>query len=201
MSSATAMPQDLAGYETIVGVSGGIAAYKVCYVVSALVQRGAGVTCVMTRAATRFVGPLTFEALTGRPVLRSLWRPQYSYDPQHISAAEAADAVLIAPASADLIARLAHGLGDDLLTTLMLAVTAPVLLAPAMNQAMWKNPIVQANLTRLREAGYRTIGPADGWQACRSVGPGRLEEPLAIIEAFAALLTQTPPRKAAGKKD
>jgi phosphopantothenoylcysteine decarboxylase/phosphopantothenate--cysteine ligase len=148
----------------------------------------------MTRAATRFVGLLTFEALSGRQVLRSLWRPEYSFDPQHIRVTEKCDAVLLAPASANLIAKLACGLADDLLSTLMTAVTSPVLMAPAMNQAMWKNPIVQSNLARLREHGYQMVGPAEGWQACRSVGMGRLEEPPVIIDALAALLRQRAPR-------
>jgi phosphopantothenoylcysteine decarboxylase/phosphopantothenate--cysteine ligase len=196
MTSPSGNAADLAGYELVVGISGGIAVYKVCTVVSSLVQRGAGVTCVMTRAATRFVGPLTFEALSGRQVLRSLWRPEYSYDPQHIRLTEAADAVLLSPATANLIAKLACGLADDLLTTLMTAVTCPVLVAPAMNHAMWKNPIVQANLAKLVGCGYQVIGPAEGWQACRAVGMGRLEEPPAIVDALVTILKARPPKRA-----
>ncbi len=188
---------DLTGYEVVIGVCGGIAVYKICSVVSALVQRGAGVTCVMTRSATRFVGPLTFESLSGRKVLRSLWRPEYSYDPQHIRLNERADLFLIAPATANMIAKIAYGLADDLLSTLMAAVTCPVIVAPAMNNAMWANRVVQENVARLRKLDYHIIDPAEGWLACRSRGPGRLEEPAVLVDAVAQRLVTQRPRGAA----
>jgi phosphopantothenoylcysteine decarboxylase/phosphopantothenate--cysteine ligase len=174
---------ELAGREVVVGICGGIAVYKVCSLVSALAQRGCGVTCVMTRSARRFVRPLTFEALSGRRVLGSLWRPEYAYDPQHIRLTDRADLVVIAPATANILAKIAHGLADDLLSTLMTAITAPVVLAPAMNDRMWANPVVQANVARLRELDFAILGPAEGWLACRSQGPGRMVEPETILNA------------------
>lgn len=171
----------LTGRQVLVGVTGGIACYKTCTVVSSLVQKGAGVTCVMTRSATRFVRPLTFEALSGRKVLTALWKLQDTADPQHIRLAEAADVVVIAPATANVLAKLSHGLADDLLSTLMLVVEAPVIIAPAMNERMWNNRAVQANVARLRDAGYRMVGPGQGWMACRTVGVGRMAEPDEIL--------------------
>jgi phosphopantothenoylcysteine decarboxylase/phosphopantothenate--cysteine ligase len=186
---------ELAGREVVVGVCGGIAAYKVCAVVSGLVQRGCGVTCVMTRSARRFVTPLTFEVLSGRKVLLSLWRPDYAYDAQHIQLTDHADLFLIAPATANIIAKIACGIADDLLSTLLTAVAGPVILAPAMNERMWANPIVQANVSRLREFGFTFVGPAEGWLACRSRGPGRLEEAEALITAVVERLRTLPALK------
>ncbi|HRX86992.1 MAG TPA: bifunctional phosphopantothenoylcysteine decarboxylase/phosphopantothenate--cysteine ligase CoaBC [Phycisphaerae bacterium] len=191
---SAAPPGDLAGREVVVGICGGIAAYKVCAVVSALVQRGAGVTCVMTRSARRFVTPLTFEALSGRKVLTSLWRPDYAYDAQHIQLTDRADLFLIAPATANIIAKTACGIADDLLSTLLTAVACPVILAPAMNERMWANPVVQANVERLRGLGYTLIGPGEGWLACRSRGPGRMEEADILVAAAAERLAALPPR-------
>ena len=185
---------DLAGYEVVVGVTGGIAAYKTCAVVSTMVQRGVGVTCVMTRSARRFVGPLTFESLSGRRVLTSLWRPDYSFDPQHIRLSQRTDLFLIAPATANIIAKIAHGLADDLLSTLAISMTCPILLAPAMNAAMWENRAVAANVQKVSELGVRLIGPAIGWQACRTIGVGRMVEPAEIVETAAKTLLSIPPR-------
>ncbi len=186
--AAPIKPQDLNGFEIVVGICGGIAVYKVCSVVSDLVQRGAGVTCVMTKSATKFVRPLTFEALTGRKVLTSLWKPQYAFDSQHIKLTEAADLFVIAPATANIIAKAANGLADDLLSTLLTSVDCPVLMAPAMNDRMWKNPAVAANVARVKEFGYHMIGPGEGWLACRTVGKGRLEEPTTIVDSIVELL-------------
>lgn len=180
---------DLAGREIIVCVSGGIAAYKTCEVVSRLVQRGAGVTVGMTRAARKFVGPATFQALSGRPVLTSLWRPSDPTDVQHIAATEKADLFLVAPATANIIAKFAAGIADDIVTTLFTCVTSPVLLAPSMNDRMWGHPIVQRNLATLGELGCRTVGPDAGWLACRSVGAGRLADPQTIVDRAVELLT------------
>lgn len=185
-------PSDLNGFEIVVGICGGIAVYKVCSVVSELVQRGAAVTCVMTKSATKFVGPLTFEALSGRKVLTSLWKPQYAYDTQHIKLTDAADLFVVAPATADMIGKVAGGLADDLLSTLLTAVDCPVLLAPAMNDRMWNNPAVAANVAKLGEFGYHTVGPGAGWLACRTVGFGRLEEPATIVESIVKLLPEKP---------
>jgi phosphopantothenoylcysteine decarboxylase/phosphopantothenate--cysteine ligase len=172
---------DLAGYEVVVGVGAGIAAYKVCQVVSRLVQRGCGVTVAMTQNATHFVGPLTFQALTARPVFTTIWEvPGYS-DQQHLRLTETADLFLVAPATADLIGKFAHGIADDLVTTLMIGRDCPALLAPAMNTRMWENPVVQRNLAVLREDGYQFIEPQEGWLACRTIGAGRMAEPETIL--------------------
>jgi len=187
---------DLADYELLVGVTGGIAAYKVCTVVSRLVQAGCGVTVVMTRAARKFVGPTTFQALTGRRVYTSLWEAEKQYDPQHIGLTEAADLFLVAPATANILGKVAAGIADDLLSTMLMAAACPVLLAPAMNSRMWCNPIVQANVERLKSLGYSFLEPQSGWLACRTVGPGRMAEPETIIEAVrGALLSSKPKRR------
>ncbi len=184
---------DLSGREVVVAVCGGIAAYKVCHVVSSLVQRGAGVTVAMTESATRFVTPTTFGALSGRSVLTSLWSGAESHDPQHIALTRSADLFLIAPATANMIGKIANGICDDLVSTMIPAATSPVLLAPAMNDAMWTHPAVQANARTVTEFGYRLIGPAEGWLACRSIGPGRMVEPDEIVGAVNDILLDNPP--------
>lgn len=193
-TDGTAGAGDLAGYELTIGVGGGIAAYKVCTVVSRLVQRGCGVSVAMTSAGTRFVGPITFQALTARQVFTTLWETPGYFDPQHLRLTEGADLFLIAPASADLIGKFAAGIADDLVTTLMIGRDCPALLAPAMNTRMWDNPVVQRNIATLRELGFGFVEPAEGWLACRDVGRGRMAEPEAIIEAVEAALTSKPPR-------
>jgi len=182
-SADPAPRRDLADREIVVAVCGGIAAYKVASVVSALVQRGAGVTVAMTEAAQRFVTPLTFEALTGRRVFTSLWDVADDYDPQHLRLTGRADLFVIAPATANILAKFAHGLADDLVSTMVLAAACPILLAPAMNSRMWENPIVRGNIASLRRAGYRLVGPGSGWMACRTVGVGRMSEPDEIVAA------------------
>ena len=186
---------DLTGYEVVVGVCGGIAAYKVCEVVSALAQRGASVAVAMTRAAREFVGPVAFQALSGRRVLTSLWDEGQAADIRHITLSGSADLMLVAPATADVIARIAHGLADDVVTTLVVSAASPVVLAPAMNDRMWANPIVQRNVSVLRDAGFAMLGPAEGWLACRSVGPGRMIEPSEIVEAVSTTLKSQPPKR------
>jgi phosphopantothenoylcysteine synthetase/decarboxylase len=190
------IPADLTGYELLVGVGGGIAAYKVCHVVSRLVQRGCGVTVAMTDAGRQFIGPITFQALTARQVFTTMWETPGYYDPQHLRLSEVADLYLVAPATADLIGKFAAGLGDDLVSTLMLGRDCPACLAPAMNTRMWENPVVQRNLTTLRELGYATVEPVEGWLACRTIGAGRMAEPDVIIENVVRLLKQHPPRSA-----
>lgn len=160
----------------LLGVCGGIAVYKACDWTRALRREGAAVTVVMTEAASRFVTPLTFAALSGRKVYTSMFATEEAEQIPHISLARQADAILIAPATAQTIARLAHGLADDLLATLVLATTAKVVVCPAMNSQMYRHPATQANLARLREYGYTVVAPACGTMACGEEGPGRLVE-------------------------
>lgn len=192
------MTNDLQGYEVVVGIGGGIAAYKVCQVVSRLVQRGCGVSVAMTDAGTRFVTPLTFQALTRRQVFTTMWQTEGYYDPQHLSLTELADLFLVAPATANLIGKFAGGIGDDLVSTLVLGRDCPVLLAPAMNTRMWENPVVQRNITTLRELGMSLVDPAEGWLACGTIGAGRMAEPETIIEAVVQNLRKKP-AKSRGK--
>ncbi len=175
----------LRGARIIVGVTGGIAAYKTATLVSRLAQAGAEVSVLMTPAATRFVTPLTFQALSGRPVYTSAWEHVESHDPQHITLARSAHAVIVAPCSMDALARLAHGLTDDVVTLVLSAVdrgTTPVILAPSMNEVMWNQPATRRNLEQLREDGFRIAEPGTGWQACRTVGSGRMQEPEDLLE-------------------
>ena len=186
----------LAGKTVVLGVSGGIAAYKAAEIVRWLKKEGAAVVVVMTKAAKQFISPLTLATLSGNPVLDDLWapeqaltfgRPRARTSPvEHIEVADAADLVLVAPATADLIARAAHGLGDDLLATVLLATRAPVLLAPAMNVQMWENPIVQENVARLLAHGVRFVEPEAGELACGWEGRGRL----ASLEAIGAAVNR-----------
>jgi phosphopantothenoylcysteine decarboxylase/phosphopantothenate--cysteine ligase len=179
------MSPNLSGVHVLLGVSGGIAAYKGAETVRRLRDAGADVHVVLTANAARFVTPLTFQALSGNPVRTSLWDESAEAAMGHIELARWADEVLIAPASADLIARLAHGHADDLLTTLCLATAAPVSLAPAMNQQMWAHAATQANLALLRQRGVRVFGPASGGQACGEFGSGRLLEAGEIVGELA----------------
>jgi phosphopantothenoylcysteine decarboxylase/phosphopantothenate--cysteine ligase len=174
------------GPRVLLGVSGGIAAYKAADLVRRLRERGCVVRVVMTEAATAFVSPLTFQALSGAPVRTSLLDPAAEAGMGHIELARWAQRILFAPATADLIARLAAGLADDLPTTLALATRAPLYLAPAMNQQMWLHPATQDNLERLRARGARILGPAHGSQACGDLGPGRMLEPIDIATALLA---------------
>lgn len=176
----------LAQRRILVGVSGGIAAYKSCGLVRRLREAGAEVRVVMTANAAHFVGAATFQALSGQAVRSSLWDAHAEAAMGHIELARWAERVVIAPATADVIARLAHGMADDLLTTLCLATTAPLYLAPAMNRQMWAHAAMQANLAVLRERGVHVLGPAAGDQACGEVGAGRMLEPEALRDALAA---------------
>jgi phosphopantothenoylcysteine synthetase/decarboxylase len=184
-------PQALQGARVIVCVTGGIAAYKSATLVSRLAQGGAEVTVCMTDSATRFITPLTFQALSARPVYTSQWEHVESKDPQHISLARSAHAVVVAPCTMDCMAKLATGLTDDVVTLVLSAVdraVTPVLLAPSMNEVMWAQPSTQRNAAQLSADRFTLVGPDDGWQACRAVGPGRMHEPEAILEAVAAAL-------------
>jgi phosphopantothenoylcysteine decarboxylase/phosphopantothenate--cysteine ligase len=176
-----------AGRRVVLGVSGGIACYKSCFLARRLTELGATVDAVLTESAAEFVRPITFETLTGRPVLTSLWDPGGAL--AHVRLGQDADLVLVAPATAHLIARLAQGLADDFLTALLLARTAPVLLAPAMNDEMYANPLTQANLGILRQAGFALVGPEVGALAeGPSERPGRMSEPETILAHAARLL-------------
>lgn len=185
----------LAGVHVLLGVSGGIAAYKGAELVRRLRDAGAEVRVVLTENAARFVTPLTFQALSGHPVRTSLWDESAEAAMGHIELARWADEVVVAPASADLLARLAHGFADDLLATLCLATTAPMSVAPAMNQQMWANAATQANLAVLRERGVRVLGPGSGSQACGEFGAGRLLE---ADEIVARLVERRRPRDLEG---
>jgi phosphopantothenoylcysteine decarboxylase/phosphopantothenate--cysteine ligase len=172
----------------ILGVGGGIAAYKGCELVRLLVKAGASVHVVMTPNATRFVGPLTFQALSGHPVLLDLLDPASEASYGHLELARRADLLVVAPATADLLARLRAGMGDDALTTTALACTCPVLVAPAMNTRMWEGPAVQENLAALRARGWQVVGPGSGELADGDVGEGRLADPADIAAAAARIL-------------
>lgn len=182
----TAAAPSLAGRRILLGVGGGIAAYKSLELVRRLREAGAQVQVAMTAGAQQFVTPLSFQALSGHPVRTSLWDAAAEAAMGHIELARWADQVVIAPATADLIARLAHGLADDLVATLCLATTAPIAIVPAMNNRMWAHAATQASLAALRARGVAVIGPADGAQACGEFGPGRLSEPEQIVAALAA---------------
>ncbi|WP_457669278.1 bifunctional phosphopantothenoylcysteine decarboxylase/phosphopantothenate--cysteine ligase CoaBC [Thiolapillus sp.] len=174
----------VANQNILLGVTGGIAAYKSVELARLLLKAGARVRVVMTEAATRFVSPLTFQAVTGHPVRSSLFDEEHEAAMGHIELARWADQMVIAPASADFMARMALGLANDLLSTLCLASASSIAIAPAMNQRMWQHPAVQRNLSRLEERGVRVLGPASGEQACGDTGPGRMLEPTAIVAAL-----------------
>ncbi len=179
------------GRSIAVGVCAGIASYKVCSVVSALAQCGASVTVAMTTDAQRFVTPLVFQSLSGRAVIGSPWESASPADPQHIKVAVGLDLYLVAPCTMDMLARLATGRCDDAVSLLAASIDrarTPVLLAPSMNEAMWRQPATERNLATLRADGFAVVDPASGWQACRSVGPGRLPEPEDLLDAVAETL-------------
>jgi len=179
----------LANKRILLGVTGGIAAYKSADLVRRLQDAGAEVQVVMTAAAQEFITPLTMQALSGNPVHTTLLDPEAEAGMGHIQLARWADLVLIAPASADFIARLVHGQGNDLLTTICLATAAPIAVAPAMNQGMWRNASTQANVAVLVERKIQVFGPAAGEQACGDIGPGRMLEPLQLVDAAARLFS------------
>lgn len=189
--TAEVLARDVGGRTIVVGVTGGIAAYKTATVVSRLAQAGAKVTVAMTDAAARFITPLTFQALSARPVYTSQWEHIESQDPQHISLASAADLAVVAPCTMDCLAKLATGRTDDVVSLILSAIdrrTTPVLLAPSMNTVMWAQPSTQRNLATLKSDGFGFIGPDEGWQACRAVGAGRMSEPEAILAEIAQVL-------------
>ena len=187
-------PENLDKYELLICVTGGIAAYKVGTVVSTLVQSKAGVTVAMTDSATKLIGPPTFRALTGRAVYTDLWAQEISAGIEHISLAERADLVVVAPATANILAKMAAGIADDLVSTTLLAVEGPVLLAPAMNVRMWSNPATERNVEILKQRGHILVGPESGRQACGQVGIGRMAEPENIVRTIEKILAQRKPK-------
>ncbi|MDN3716172.1 phosphopantothenoylcysteine decarboxylase [Vibrio breoganii] len=189
--------QPLEGKKIVLGISGGIAAYKCAELTRRLSERGAQVKVVMTKAAKEFITPLTMQAVSGQPVSESLLDPAAEASMGHIEIAKWADLVLLAPATADLIARMAAGMGNDLLTTVVLATDAPVAVAPAMNQQMYRNVATQENIATLQRRGMTIWGPASGEQACGDIGAGRMLEPMQLVERCIA---QFQPKLLQGKK-
>ena len=188
----------LKGKTVLLGVTGGIAAYKTAAMASALVKLHAAVEVVMTKNATQFITPLTFEELTGRRVMVDTFDRNFTHQVEHISLAQRTDLMIIAPATANVCAKLAHGLADDMLTTTALACKCPKLIAPAMNTNMYENPVTQDNLAALRRYGWEVIEPASGRLACGAVGKGKLPEPEALIPYILRLLAM--PHDLAGMK-
>ena len=181
----------------VLGITGGIAAYKAAELTRLLVKEAIAVEVVMTPAATQFIAPMTLQALSGNPVLTDLWHSGAANAMGHIDLSRHADAILVAPASADFIAKLTHGHGDDLLSTLCLARNCPLLVAPTMNVQMWTNPATQRNVAQLKADGIEILGPGSGGQACGEVGDGRMIEPEEIL---AALIAWSQPKHLAGKR-
>lgn len=184
--------QSLLNKKIVLGISGGIAAYKTPELARLLMQEGASVQVIMTVAAQQFVTPVTMQALTGNPVYTSQWDNSISNNMAHIELSRAADAIVIAPGSADLIAKLSLGLADDLLSTLCLARDCPLLIAPAMNKQMWEHAATQRSVERLSKDGVTLLGPASGFQACGEVGMGRMLEPAEIAEQVIAFFQKKP---------
>lgn len=197
MSVCTHASTELAGKRILLGVTGGIAAYKCAELVRLLKKAGADVVVGMTDAATRFVTPLTFQALSGNPVVVDAWNPDQGNGMHHIDLTRSVDLMLVAPASADFIARMAQGRADDLLSTLVLARDCPLAVAPAMNRQMWSNPATQRNIEQLRADGVAIWGPASGEQACGEVGEGRMLEACELLESVVSAVT---PKVLAGQK-
>ena len=188
----------LTGKTILLGVTGGIAAYKAAYLASALVKQHAQVEVIMTAHATQFITPLTFEQLTGNRCMVDTFDRNFSHQVEHIALADRADLVLVAPATANVCAKLAHGLADDMLTTTVLACTCPKLIAPAMNTKMYENPVTQDNLDLLRKYGWEVISPASGRLACGAVGAGKLPEPQDLLQYILREIAF--PHDLAGKK-
>ncbi|HNQ75525.1 MAG TPA: bifunctional phosphopantothenoylcysteine decarboxylase/phosphopantothenate--cysteine ligase CoaBC, partial [Pseudothauera hydrothermalis] len=189
--------EELKGRNLVLGVSGGIAAYKAAELTRLLVKAGARVDVIMTEAATRFVTPVTFQALSGRTVWADLWDARIGNNMAHIDLTRGADGILIAPASADILAKLAHGFADDLLSTLCLARECALMVAPAMNRQMWEHPATRRNLAQLQADGVAIFGPGEGDQACGETGLGRMLEPEEVLEAVVAYFA---PKLLAGRK-
>jgi phosphopantothenoylcysteine decarboxylase/phosphopantothenate--cysteine ligase len=188
----------LADYEVLLALTGGIACYKSADLASRLTKTGCGVTVALSESAGEFIRPLTFQALTHRRVYTSLWTPDEHFRTGHISLTEQADLMVIAPATANVLAKLACGIADDLVSTMALAScgACDLLIAPAMNTRMWNAPPTQANLATLRGRGVHVVGPGEGNLACGTVGPGRMSESADILQAITDLLKRNPPKNA-----
>jgi phosphopantothenoylcysteine decarboxylase/phosphopantothenate--cysteine ligase len=187
----------LTDYEVLLCITGGIAAYKSADLASKLIQCGAGVSVAMTESAQKFLAPLTFQALSGRAVYASLWDSQERYELHHVSLTARADLMIVAPATANVIAKMAHGLADDLVSTMALSASGScdILIAPAMNARMWSAAATEGNLAVLTERGVHVAGPGEGYLACGVSGMGRMAEPDEILTAARALLLRHPPKK------
>lgn len=188
----------LSNFNVLLGVSGGIACYKACEVVSRLKKLNAGIDVVMTKHAVEFVAPLTFETLSNRPVVSDMFSREREWEVEHIALAKKADLCIIAPATANVISKLAEGIADDMLTTTYLALKCPVIIAPAMNTNMYENPVIKANLDKLRKSGVIVIDSAEGRLACGDVGKGKMAEPIDIVAKAVEVLC--PKRDYAGKR-
>ena len=189
-SSTLHVESTLLGSQIIIGISGGIACYKTAFLVSTLVQMGAVVDVVMTESASRFITPLTFESLTGRPVFDSPWKHVDGHEPQHIKLAQRASAMLIAPCTMNMLAVLVNGMAHDPVSLVCSAIDRkhiPVLLAPSMNTTMLSQPATQRNLSFLAEDGFQILDEEHGWQACRAVGSGRMPEPETLLAALQSI--------------
>ena len=178
----------LKGKTVLLGVTGGIAAYKAAALASALVKQHCSVEVILTEHATKFIAPLTFEQLTGNRCMVDTFDRNFSHQVEHISLAHRTDLVMVAPATANVCAKLAHGLADDMLTTTVLACSCPKLIAPAMNTGMFENPVTQDNLETLRRYGWEVIAPASGRLACGDVGAGKLPEPEQLLQHILRVL-------------
>ena len=178
----------LEGKNVVLGVTGGIAAYKACELTSRLRKAGAQVYVILTKNACRFVAPLTFETLSNHPAVTDTFDRPATWEVEHIALAKRADIFVIAPATANIIAKMAHGIADDMLSTTVLATRAPVLIAPAMNTGMWENPATRENVLTLKSRGVRFVGPEGGFLACGDTGAGRMSEPKDIFDAIQAVL-------------
>jgi phosphopantothenoylcysteine decarboxylase/phosphopantothenate--cysteine ligase len=197
MTSPAPAAGELAGRHLLLGVTGGVAAFKACELARELQRRGATVQVAMTDAATKFIGPATFQALTGRPVFVDAWDGRVDNGMPHIDLSRGADAILVAPATADFMAKVAHGLADDLLSTLVLARDCPLLVAPAMNRQMWAAAPTQRNVATLRADGVAILGPGSGEQACGETGDGRMLEAQQLVEETIAFFV---PKRLAGRR-
>jgi phosphopantothenoylcysteine decarboxylase/phosphopantothenate--cysteine ligase len=197
LNTSAAIPGELAGRHLVLGMTGGIACYKIAELTRLLTKAGATVQVVMTEAATQFITPVTMQALSGRPVYTSQWDGRVPNNMAHIDLSREADAIVIAPASTDFIAKLANGFADDLLSTLCVARDCPLLVVPAMNRQMWNNPATQRNVAQIRADGIETLGPDSGPQACGETGDGRMLEPEAVYEAIVSFFA---PKVLAGRK-
>ena len=192
-----AVAGELSGKHIVLGVSAGVAGFKAAELARSIQRAGASVQVVMTESATRFVTPVTFQALTGRPVYTSQWDDRIANNMPHIDLSRAADAIIVVPASADFMAKLAQGQCDDLLTLMCVARECPLLIAPAMNRQMWSNPATQRNATQLRADGVQILGPGSGDQACGETGDGRMLEPEELLEELIAFFV---PKMLSGKR-